>query len=282
MGSPSYSLSAWVAVGGLVVCGACVERSGAQTHASRPMPQVTAKPPPAAVVTSPTALPKVDHQVRVPLNQSGQLLKALQSGKPMSKDLLAKLKEQGRAMPTSRPPVAANERGSTGGGLERAVGLQTQKKLQGLFELVSGAPARVVSAGDDSGMWRFEFAIGEANGDRKPHRVVVFASPDGRKFFEGSGKHLDLELDRLRSDKRFAECLLDKGVRVFGDRRGQKTIDQLKAIGSFAGRVYIDCAGDPKACAAQGATELPMVKMGAEALNGFKDRASLERATGCK
>ncbi len=163
--------------------------------------------------------------------------------------------------------------------MDRAVGLATQKKLVSFYEMITGKAVRVLSGEPESGMWRYTFSVGEG---KERLQQVVYATADGRRFFEGKGVHLDTELAAVRRDKRFASCLADKSVRVFGDPRGKTTIQQLKVVGKFGGLVFIDCSKNPKNCAKLGVKSLPSVAIGKDVTPGVQQRSFFETATGCK
>lgn len=88
--------------------------------------------------------------------------------------------------------------------------------------------------------------------------------------------------ERLRREKRFAECLADKGFRAFvapGDPTSQKVVD---AIGAYAHRVAVDCRSNPTSCQNLQIELLPTLAMGEVKEAGAKDRAWIENLTGCK
>ena len=227
--------------------------------------------------------PKLDHVVKVPIGESNELMQALQSGKPLSPEVIKKLQAKAKrhlepeAGSGAKPALAAAPPPATQ--LDRSVGLAAQRKIREIYELVYGQQVQVARASIDSGMWRFELRLGAGAQEKA---AVVYASGDGRLLFRQPGTHLDQELDRLKRDRRFARCLASKGVRIFGDRRTKATMAQLGEIGRFAGLVFIDCAAAPKQCAAQGARKLPAVSVGGRIDNGHKKRGFFEAATGCK
>ncbi len=169
-------------------------------------------------------------------------------------------------------PPAAN-------GLDPAVANALKGQLVELYETVSGKPTRVVAVTGESGMWRLVF---EMDTPDKKSQQVVYATADGRRFFEGQGVHLRSELATVKRDKRFALCLADKKVRVFGDARGKTTVQQLRTIGRFGASLFINCATNPKNCAKLGVKSLPTVAVGNDMTPGVQTRAFLESATGCK
>lgn len=237
---------------------------------------------------------KPGQEIAIPMGQAGPVMDRLRAGKAIDPKMLAALaKRDGKpaggpsnmglpaagAMaegPTAGRPKAAQP---TGGRMARQVGLATQKKLQRFYELVTGKPVRVLQAAPESGMWRFMFTVGEG---KQMMRQVVYATGDGKRFFEGKGVHLDTELASMKRDKRFASCLADNKVRIFGDPRGKTTVQQLKVVGKFAGMVFIDCSKNPKNCAKLGVKSVPTVAVGRDLHAKVQTRAFLESATGCK
>ena len=247
-----------------------------------PAPSVQAERPAAGLGLRP------GEEIRIPMGQAGPVMDKLRKGQPIDAKILAALAQK-RGERVGGPGSVGAPRGerasapiaaaATGSGMNRAVGLATQKKLQRFYELVTGKPVRVLQAAPESGMWRFMFAVGDG---KQMMRQVVYATGDGKRFFEGKGVHLDTELASMKRDKRFASCLADNKVRIFGDPRGKTTVQQLKVVGKFAGMVFIDCSKNPKNCAKLGVKSVPTVAVGRDLHAKVQTRAFLESATGCK
>lgn len=79
----------------------------------------------------------------------------------------------------------------------------------------------------------------------------------------------------------FAQCLLGKGLRVYGDGQQRDTQRQLAEIGPGAAGLLTDCARQAGACAALGQTSLPVVQLGERKVAGVASRGALAEWSGC-
>lgn len=152
-----------------------------------------------------------------------------------------------------------------------------RRTVEELFGLAADAPVTVLDVTERSGLLRVLIQIG---GD-KPRTQVIWASRDGRYLADGL-VDVDARREQLLADKRFAACLLDKGVRVFVDPDDGASAAQLAQLGAFARRLAIDCTVGPRNCEQLGVKELPTFAVGEERTPGLRTRSWVESRTGCK
>lgn len=155
---------------------------------------------------------------------------------------------------------------------------EARRKVAEVYGLLTDTTVDVLSAEDLGHTWKVIFRLRGREG-----------TPDQTSYITKDGRWVTdqlLELteytDRLRREKRFAECLADKGLRVYvapGDPTSQKIID---AIGSYAHRVAVDCRANPTSCQNLGIELLPTMQLGEVKEPGAKDRAFIENLSGCK
>lgn len=147
-----------------------------------------------------------------------------------------------------------------------------------VYGLLTDAEVDVLSAEDLGQTYKVIFRLKDRQG-----------TPDQTAYLTKDGRYITDQLlevqpytERLRREKRFAECLADKGVRAFvapGDPASQQVID---AIGAYAHRVAVDCRQNPTGCQNLGISTLPTIQMGDIKEPSAKPRAWIESLSGCK
>lgn len=284
----------WITTAGCLLLLGCQQQKQAAPRKSavgqRAAGPAAATPPAGSIPGVPV---KMDRVVKIPMGDGGEVLEALQSGKPVNPEMLARAaaKAQGagqgsKGMPAfgkgglgkpgfGKPQAAA---AGAGGHLDRAVGQRALNTVVKFYELVTAKKVNVKASGTDSGMWRFVLLVTVRD---KQVEQVIYVSGNGRMMFEG-GVSLNQEYAMLKRHRAFADCLVENKVRIFGDSRGKTTQAQLKIIGKFAGSVFIDCAQNPKNCARLGVKTMPTFAVGKDMTPGVQNRGFLETATGCK
>lgn len=150
-----------------------------------------------------------------------------------------------------------------------------------IYGMIAGKPMDVVEVTESSGLWRVTFQTRGV----KEAPSTVHVSKDGKLAFEG-GFELQQRHDALAIDHRFAQCLHVRGVTIIGDGRTKATKAQLKEVGSFAGKIFVDCARGPGGCEPLmkklKVTKLPVVEQGEDRFTGPRPRRFLETLSGCK
>ena len=149
--------------------------------------------------------------------------------------------------------------------------------IEEVYSLISGQPIDVIEVRNDPHLWRVVFRA------RVPEsrEQVVYVTRDGRYLIE-SLIDLPKRRDQLIGDKRFANCLKSRGVRIFADPKMPETRKQLEALGIFSKSLVINCAVAPENCKKLGVTALPAVAMGNRVTPGVQTRAWVETLSGCK
>lgn len=177
-------------------------------------------------------------------------------------------------------PAGANSAASNKGGLpdETIDETAARRTAAEVYGLLTDSTVDVISAEDLGYTWKVIFRL---RGREGTPDQTAYVTKDGRWITD---QLLDVSeyTDRLHREKRFAECLANKELRIFvapGDPTSQKMID---AVGSYAHRVAVDCRSNPTSCQNLGIELLPTTQLGQIKESGAKDRAWLENLSGCK
>lgn len=153
-----------------------------------------------------------------------------------------------------------------------------RRKVAEVYGLLTDATVDVISVEDLGLSYKAIFRLRDREG-----------TPDQTCYLSKDGEWITDQLlnvadytERLRREKRFAECLADKGFRAFvapGDPTSQKVVD---AVGAYAHRVAVDCRSNPTSCQNLNIELLPTLVLGEVSAAGAKDRAWIENLSGCK
>lgn len=150
-----------------------------------------------------------------------------------------------------------------------------------MYGMVAGKPIDIIEVTEVSGLWRVSFAARAS----KEAPSTVHVSMDGKLAFEG-GYELQRRYEKLQIEHNFAQCLAVRGVRIIGDGRDKATMAQLKEVGSFAPKVFVDCGRAKDGCAPLmkklGFKKLPTIEQGDDRFTGPRPRQFLETLSGCK
>ena len=115
--------------------------------------------------------------------------------------------------------------------------------------------------------------------DERYHEVRV--SLDGAYLF-GSIMNVEKERLKMKSDKRFVRCLLDKGVSIFTMPGSPGTIRQAEELGLYSFELAISCQENPENCTKLGVTSFPTIRIDGQLESGFHTKSWFETRTGCK
>ncbi len=191
--------------------------------------------------------------------------------------------QQGKPLPASARRVTAKERQDreAAAKAEKEAKDAAVKTVTDIYGMIAGKPMDVVEVTEVSGMWRVTFQTRGV----KEAASTVHVSKDGKLAFEG-GFELKRRHEKLQVDHNFAQCLAVRGVRIIGDGRDRASVAQLKEVGSFGGRVFVDCGRAKDGCKALMAklkiAKLPVIEQGEDRFTGPRPRAFLETLSGCK
>ncbi len=161
------------------------------------------------------------------------------------------------------------------------------EKVKTLYELANpGATFEVLSANEESGMYKIALKVATASGTSFKE---VYVTKDGKLLSEGMVM-VDKSTEDVSAAKNFVDCLYDNGVRIYGvldqgvsSDAASMTSMQLQLLGMYSGKLYVSCDGQfLQGCVDLGLQQVPSVVYNNTAYNGVKDIAWLEQATGCK
>ena len=187
--------------------------------------------------------------------------------------------EQGKALPGGIEEIGkeSQERDAA----RDAAKQKAIKTVTDMYSMIADKPMDVLEVTEASGMWRITFQTRGV----KEAPSTVHVTKDGKLAFEG-GFELQRRHERLQIDHNFAQCLHVRGVHVIGDGRTKEATAQLKEIGSFAGKIFVDCGRTKDGCAPLmkklGVQKLPVIEQGSDRFTGPRPRSFLETLSGCK
>jgi hypothetical protein len=166
-----------------------------------------------------------------------------------------------------------------------AIASSSQQKVlnnvESVYRNLTESGVEVVSVKDEGSLYRILVRLKLPAGDALRE---VFASKDG-KYLAEAGNVIEVSsfIERLDSERGFADCLKAKGLVVAGQKSEPNTAQQLLVIGNFANRVYVDCSGtNLQACQQMGINEIPVIFYNNLNYTGVKSKEWLQSLTGCK
>ena len=150
--------------------------------------------------------------------------------------------------------------------------------IKELYSLISDKDIHIVKVLEVGYYYRVTF---ETISNGKTVQKTVFLTRDGQYLTE-EVTEINEKYNELTNQKRFANCLLDKGVRVLVHPENAESQKMIIPLGRFADKIIINCATSMENCANLGAQSLPAVLYKEKVYNGLKSREWLETLTGCK
>lgn len=153
------------------------------------------------------------------------------------------------------------------------------EKVRGVYSLLSESNAEVISVKEESGVLRILLRVPLRNG--QPALQDVLATKDG-SIMTDRIINTSAFASQLQREKAFAECLAAKNVVIAGVSTDANTVAQLQAIGNYAYKVYVDCAGaNLQVCQSAGITAVPTIVVGNQSVAGPQPLSFFVQATGC-
>lgn len=154
---------------------------------------------------------------------------------------------------------------------------QAAAEIASLYQAGGASSVEIMQVRRQNSLYKVTLRQGPGGDDFKD----VFLSLDGKLLLSGV-QPLEVERRRLADGRRFTDCLLAAGLRLFGRSHEPMTRAQLDAIGYSAERLLIDCAREEKNCQELGLREYPSLKKGETLYPGLRSHAWIETLTGCK
>ncbi len=124
-----------------------------------------------------------------------------------------------------------------------------------LYELQYESPAEILKTDDVYGIYRMTVRFTDYTGQQQTQDV--FVTKDGQLITD---RFLITEsyTAYLDNQKKFVECMLNKNLRVLGQRNDTGTLQQINVLGPYAYKVFVSCDGaNEQTCASLGITRYP-------------------------
>lgn len=152
------------------------------------------------------------------------------------------------------------------------------KLVLGLVRAMGDTKVKVTEATRQGPLFRIGYASTEDKGGKR----TVWVTGDGR-YVTTHLVDIDTRTEQLRRDRRYAACMVARGLQIFIDPADKNSEAMIAALGAFPERVVVDCGGTRTAlCAALGHENLPVIKWDKGAEIGYRDRKWLNATTGCR
>jgi hypothetical protein len=152
------------------------------------------------------------------------------------------------------------------------------QNVKAIYELLTSDKVEIMKVTDESGLYKVSVRFNDATG--RSTLQDVYITKDG-KLITASVIDTKEYTKTLSSDRRFAQCLSDKGVIIFGSSSDQTTLVQLQMLGEFSGLVFFDCAKNPELCQQVGVQSVPATVYENQSYTGLQTKSFYEGLTGC-
>ena len=113
--------------------------------------------------------------------------------------------------------------------------------------------------------------------------VETYIDAEGKYLFSAA-TDINAAENAFKMQKSFFECLVDKGVTLFGQATTNGTIVQMSLLGNspYLGQLYFDCSGDYQGvCVSQNITSVPSWRINGQIYPGILPIPVLESETEC-
>ncbi|MEM7827036.1 MAG: hypothetical protein QXQ40_02320 [Candidatus Aenigmatarchaeota archaeon] len=153
-------------------------------------------------------------------------------------------------------------------------------KIKNIFELSNpGTTIEILSINEESGLYKFILKARSING---VNYMEVYATKDGKLLIENVVP-IESSLERMKKLNSLADCLYEKGVRIYGLSNDTGTLLQLNVLGRNSAKLFVLCDGDMlQQCMSIGIKEVPSVVINETIYTGAKAPEWLAQQAGCK
>jgi hypothetical protein len=140
---------------------------------------------------------------------------------------------------------------------------KVNRNVLDLYKLITGKDAEIVKTSDQSGVYKISVRFTDSTG--RDTIQDIFVTKDG-SYFTDRLVDLVAQTSLLQNQSAFAQCLVEKQVRIVGPSNDNQTIAQIQLLGAFAatGNIYLDCNSDiyRTACQQLNTTQFPVIFVG--------------------
>ena len=159
----------------------------------------------------------------------------------------------------------------------RSDGKECGEKLKDLIRLQSEADVEISAIADEGNFYKMIVRVLAGNAPLQE----IYVSKDCSYMTDKLIK-MDTFREQLKADKVFAECLVQKEVRVFGVPQDAASVQQIAALGNFAAKVFVNCSGQMMdKCKELGLKEFPTLVYRNQAYPGVWTREKVATLTEC-
>ena len=148
-----------------------------------------------------------------------------------------------------------------------------------IYDLQFETNSEVLAVNDTNGIYKMVVRFNDPTG--KSTTQDIFVTKDG-KLFTNTLVSSDTYLSFLNIERKFAECLQIKGVRILGQVNDTATLQQLQALGTYSYKVFVSCDGANEAqCQQIGIVKYPTTVYNNTAYTELYTPAFYSQLTNC-
>jgi hypothetical protein len=153
-------------------------------------------------------------------------------------------------------------------------------KVESLYELANpGVSVEVMNILEESGLYK---VLLKSVGPTGTNYAEVYVTKDGKLLTE-SVVFVERSIAQIEGMKNFVDCLVEKGVKIYGLGNQTATLLQLNILGRYSPKLFVSCDGEfVKRCTDAGVQEVPSVVIGDKIEPGVKTADWFAQQTGCK
>ena len=153
------------------------------------------------------------------------------------------------------------------------------KSVGDVYSLITENPAEVLKVVEQNGLYKVTLKTTLPNGQQTVAEAYV--TKDGA-LIVNNPVNITAYMEQLRREKAFDECLAGKKLAVAGQTTDANTVQQLRVLGNFAYKFYVDCSGaNLQMCQQAGIKEIPVTVFDNSSYAGVQPLSFFENLTGC-
>ena len=151
--------------------------------------------------------------------------------------------------------------------------------IRGIYELQYESPANITNVENLSGIYKVTVLFTDFNGNRTTQDI--FITTDGKlitdRFIIADNYRIF-----LLNQKKFVECMRDRGLRILGKSNDTATLQQLQILGTYSYKLFVSCDGTSEtACTNLGVTRYPTAVYNSTGYSNIYTADVFSQLTGC-
>ena len=153
-----------------------------------------------------------------------------------------------------------------------------EKNIIDLYKIAFGSDVEVMKTVEQGGLYKVTVRLKDSTG--RDMLQDIFVTKDGM-YYTNALVDLQSQKTALASQSSFAQCLIEKQVKIIGTAADTSTQAQLQALGTFSGSLLFDCNSNAAICQQLNITTIPMIFISNQLVQGPQNTEWFIQATGC-